>query len=257
MLALQLMGGFVNSVSMNCKQWRGCISAQGKADAICTSCVTAKACAFCQAPLTQALNTPVQTRSLQAGCYLYRQGDTSRGHFHVRSGMFKTLVTNAQGHDFVSAFVLPSEVLGGVLDGHCQLESAVALETSVVCEFVVEQMSAQCRSDYSQTLIAQLSTQASRALAHRVMLNQSPVQARFAAFCVLYAKNLTRLGRQEAFLPMPMSRTDLANYLGMTLESLSRVVNQLHRAEVIKAALDRIEIVDAETLHGLAGRALL
>ena len=83
------------------------------------------------------------------------------------------------------------------------------------------------------------------------------MQARFAAFCVLYAKNLTRLGRQEAFLPMPMSRTDLANYLGMTLESLSRVVNQLHRAEVIKAALDRIEIVDAETLHGLAGRALL
>ena len=100
-------------------------------------------------------------------------------------------------------------------------------------------------------LVRQLAANASIDTRHQINLKQSAVQARFAGFCVMLGARLQRLGRSPHYLPTPMSRTDIASYLGMTLESLSRVISKLHAARVIRASRDHIEVLQPETLETL------
>jgi CRP/FNR family transcriptional regulator len=64
---------------------------------------------------------------------------------------------------------------------------------------------------------------------------------------------MKRQGRSESSLPMPMSRTDLANYLGMTLECLSRVIARFARAGMITATRTQLTQHQPEQLAILAG----
>ncbi|CAE7148814.1 fnr [Symbiodinium necroappetens] len=70
---------------------------------------------------------------------------------------------------------------------------------------------------------------------HQVNLRQTSAEKRFAGYCMQYGIRRAELGLDETVLPMPMSRTDLASYLGMKLESLSRVISRLQSRGLIAA----------------------
>lgn len=189
---------------------------------------------------------------VSAGDYLYRAGDPAQQQYHVRSGMFKTVVINPQGDEFVTGFHLPGDVLGVVHDRGCYVDSAVALDAGGACELTTKQLVSNPAPDISSALMDHLSEQSRSSLAHQISLSQSSAQARFSAFCMTYSDKLRRQNRCSNFLATPMSRTDLANYLGMTLESLSRVISKLNTAGVIQATRDHIELAQPATLKTLA-----
>jgi len=197
------------------------------------------------------------SEALEAGDHLYRAGDESLSQYHVRSGMLKTYFINAEGDEYVTGFHLPGESVGHHhIDGR-HVESAAALETTTVCELGEADMQACGRLGMTAPLLRHMAASASVASHHQINLKQSSAQARFAGFCVLMAGRLERLGRNPRYLPTPMSRTDLASYLGMTLESLSRVVSKLHAGKVIRASREQIEILQCETLDTLGLHVLI
>jgi CRP/FNR family transcriptional regulator len=217
----------------------------------CQQCPTHDACIAAKLEpnrLEELPNWLTEGATLNAGQHLYRAGDSADQQYHVRSGMFKTVVLNAQGDEFISGFHLPGDVLGVVHDRGCHVDSAVALDSGTACELNTNQLANNPDQGISSALIAHLSERTLGNLEHQISLSQSSAQARFAAFCVNYSDKLVRLRRCAHFLPTPMSRTDLANYLGMTLESLSRVISKLNASGVIRAARDNIELTQPDTL---------
>ena len=189
--------------------------------------------------------------SVDSGAYIYRAGDPAQAQYHLRSGMVKTYVINAEGDEYVTGFYLPGEIFGTVhMDGSYG-ESAVALETTSVCELQDEAITELAQLGLAPALLKHMAANAGIDTVHQINLKQTSAQARFAGFCVNMAARLERLGRSPLHLPTPMSRTDLASYLGMTLESLSRVVSKLHTAGVVKANRDHIEVLQMETLNTL------
>ncbi len=226
----------------------------------CQHCFTRHACIAAKYPADRLSELPDwfdEGVTLAPADHLYRAGDTADTQYHIRSGMFKTFVLNAQGDEFITGFHLPGEVIGVVQDAGRHSDSAVALDAGSACEFNKQQLLHQANPDLSSALLTQLGESARGSMQHQISLSQSSAQARFAAFCVNYAEKLVRLNRCTQFLPTPMSRTDLANYLGLTLESLSRVISKLNSSGVIRASQHQIEARQPGTLRTLARHSTL
>lgn len=189
--------------------------------------------------------------SIASGDYLFHAGDPATGQFHIRSGMVKTYMITAEGDEYVTGFYLPGEIVGQVHANQCYAESAVALENVSVCELDDHAMEQCAQIGLTTALTKQLAMNAHIEMRHQINLKQTSAQGRFAGYCVQLASRLEHLGRSSTYLPTPMSRTDLASYLGMTLESLSRVISKLHAAQVVRANRDHIEVLQPETINTL------
>lgn len=220
----------------------------------CRECRTRTVCLAARADDRQLAALPDIFRCeepLSAGAHLYHANDAAEAQYHVRSGMFKTYMINAEGDEYVTGFYLPGEIIGHVHNNGCHAESAVALETASVCALDAAGLQACAELGLAAPLFDQLAANAGIEAQQQINLKQTAAQSRFAGFCLMLGGRLARLGRSSTHLPTPMSRTDLASYLGMTLESLSRVISKLHAGRVISASRTSIEVLQPETLKTL------
>jgi CRP/FNR family transcriptional regulator len=189
---------------------------------------------------------------LPESTHLFRAGDLADCHYHVRSGMLKSYTINAEGDESVTGFYLPGEIMGSAQSQGVHTHSAMTLETASVCRLKVSDIPRLDEIDRLSGLFVQIAEHQTRLYEHQELLSITSAQTRFTGFCLRYSERLARLGRSEHFLPTPMSRTDIASYLGMTLESLSRVTSRLNKARLIRTSRDHIEILDIETLRTVA-----
>jgi CRP/FNR family transcriptional regulator, anaerobic regulatory protein len=185
--------------------------------------------------------------------YLYRAGDPAEGCFVVRSGAYKTFTISASGEEYVTGFYFPGELLGlaGQASGDHR-ESATALMTSTACRVHLEDIPALWSIGSGPSLLRLMGQAERLGSDDHVNLSQTRADARVAGFFVSLARRMQHQGRDALRLPTPMSRTDLANYLGMTLESLSRVLARLSKSGLISATRDEITVRAPSDLEALA-----
>jgi CRP/FNR family transcriptional regulator len=195
-------------------------------------------------------NVMACTDPVPAGTHLYRAGDPVGSQFHIRSVMVKTYAIGAEGDEWVTGFHLPGDVIGIVHADGLHTESAVTLETCSTC--LLPEASVPEDANVTRALLRHLGEKSRLQQMHQLSLRQSSAEVRAAAFCVHLSARLERLGRNSAYLPTPMSRTDIASFIGMSLESLSRVLSKLSAAGVVDAQRDHIEILQMDTLKAVA-----
>tara|TARA_Y100001933_G_scaffold247955_1_gene281331 strand:+ start:1478 stop:2182 length:705 start_codon:yes stop_codon:yes gene_type:complete len=190
---------------------------------------------------------------MQRGQYLYRAGDTAAGCYIVRSGAYKTVVNDGQGGEHVIGFHFPGEILalGGQSEGR-HTDSAVALDTSTACRVPTERLPRLWSLGTGPSLLRLIGQQDQLSAQHQTNLARSGAEIRVAGFLVSLARRMERQGRDTESLPLPMSRTDLANHLGMTLECLSRIFARMTRAGVISAGRHHVIQQQPERLRALA-----
>lgn len=219
----------------------------------CVECPTRNACvaAYLSPEEQAALPTYVScSDAIAPGQHLYRVGDPFGCQFHIRSGMVKTYAISAEGDEWVTGFHLPGDVIGVAQAGGLHSESAIALETSSTC--MLAEADIGNSAQLTRGLLRHLGEKSKLQQSHQLALRQSSAEVRAAAFCIQLGARLSHLGRNPLYLPTPMSRTDIASYLGMSLESLSRVLSKLNAAGVVCAKRDHIEVLQPETLHTIA-----
>lgn len=165
-------------------------------------------------------------RPLQRGEHLYRAGERPAGIYAVRSGALKSYLLDRDGGEQVTGFHLPGELLG--LDalgrpGHPGF--AVALETSQLCRIplaALEDLAGRWPA------LRQALLQAMSAEIHReqwlLRLTRSHAEARLAGFILELAGRLARRGQSAQRFILPMSRCEIASYLGLTSETVSRLL---------------------------------
>jgi len=188
------------------------------------------------------------TVNLGPGQALFHQGDPATRVFTLTSGSLKLYKLLADGRRQVTGFMHPGDFLGISVDDEHAF-SAEALEQSQLCWFprsrfddFVEEHPAMERELYlmaTHELVA-----AQRQL---VLLGRKTATERTASFLRSLAE---RADGRPKVVRLSMSRSDIADYLGLTKETVSRVISALRRARVIRLqALDLVEIADEGLLE--------
>lgn len=183
-------------------------------------------------------------RPLQKTDSLYYAGDEFRSVFAVRSGAFKTVCVSSDGLEQITGFYLPGEILG--MDGiatNKHTNSAICLETSSVCEIPfhrLEELSLKLpnlQRRFFQIMGREIATD--QELISLLSKNSADEKIAFLLLSISQRNNLRGLSANEFYLPM--SRSDIGNYLGLTIETVSRVLGRFNKTGVIK--LDKKHVV--------------
>ncbi|XGA80615.1 fumarate/nitrate reduction transcriptional regulator Fnr [Halomonas sp. CH40] len=192
---------------------------------------------------------------LKKGEPLFRQGDRFTSVFAVRSGSLKQLTTEGSGTDQLTNFYLPSELVG--LDGIDERHypgSVVALETTTVCEIPFDRL--DLLSEELPELRGQLYRSMSKELRddRRMMrlLSRKTADQRLATFLVTLSERFRRRGYSPYSFRLSMARADIGNYLGLAVETVSRILSRFQSQGVVAVSGREVNILDMPLLLTLA-----
>lgn len=193
-----------------------------------------------------------RTRTLTAGEHLYRVGDGFHALFGVRSGCLKTYAVDAEGREHVTNFAFPGELMGAdAIYPEMHGANAVALVDSAVCYLPFRAVTQLAQE------MPELQSQLLRLLSRDVfgmasMAGDYTAEERLAAFLVMVAARQPAGTRGENHLLLPMSRQDIANYLRLATETVSRILARFQRSGLVRADRRHIELRNPAGLHEIA-----
>ena len=179
---------------------------------------------------------------LQAGNYLFRAGDPFTALYAVRTGCIKSYSFDTAGHELVHGFHLRGEILGfdAVYPDRHRCNAQV-LESSSLCVIPyreIARLSAEFQSLHDQ-ILRLMGREFSRQLMYA---EHSSAKQRIMNFLLDMNARLHQEGTVEREFTLPMSREDISNYLGITPETLSRLLAQLQRDRLIDIDHRRVRL---------------
>jgi CRP/FNR family transcriptional regulator len=191
------------------------------------------------------------TRSVKRGDTLYRAGDAFQSIYAVRAGSFKTVVMHRDGREHVTGFQIAGEALGldgvGASQHNCD---AVALEDSVVCIIPFAQLEAICRElkPMQHHIYQMMSSEIVRESSQMMLLGTMTAEQRVATFLLNLSRRFKARGFSGAEFHLRMTREEIGCYLGMKLETVSRMFSKFQRERLVDANGKTIRIIDHDGL---------
>lgn len=194
-------------------------------------------------------------KPVRKGKHIYRRNDEFSSIFIVRSGSVKLYQLDQEGEEHITGFYLPGELFGmdGMLKGH-HICSAEALDTTSICEipFTKLENSFLTDPDLQRVLVKALCNEIHERQQPLLLLHHKHAEERLATFLVDISNRLNKLGQSATEFNLPMPRRDIAHYLGMTEETISRLFTRLQNNKLISANRRNIKIRDLPSLKGMA-----
>ncbi|MFC5568636.1 fumarate/nitrate reduction transcriptional regulator Fnr [Lysobacter yangpyeongensis] len=197
-------------------------------------------------------------RPVERGERLFRPGDALNAVYVARDGAFKTVSISEEGEEQVVGFHLPGELIGlDALGAGVHRCEAVALTTANVCEVPFDQLSfvASQLPSLQQQLLRIIGQSVGRDQDHLGILVRRQAGERIALFLHGLAERYRNIGQSATRFKLPMSRDDIAHYLGLALETVSRGFGKLQEDGVIEVVGRQVEIRDPVELNRLAHNA--
>lgn len=197
-----------------------------------------------------------RSRPIRRGDHLYRQGEPFRAIYAVRTGSLKLYTVGGDGSEQVNGFYLPGELIGlDGISGEQHPTAAVALETTSVCEIPFDRL---------EDLIGDLPSlrhQVLRIMGREIqdeqgllmLLGKKDAEARLAAFLLSLSGRFHERGFSAAEFRLTMTRSDIGNYLGLAVETVSRLLTRFHEQGLLTADGRLIRVHDMPALRQLAG----
>lgn len=197
-----------------------------------------------------------RNKSIEKGAKVYSTGEKFTHIYAVRSGFLKSYCISASGEEQITGFHLPGEIVGleGINTG-VYLGFAEALEASQICAIPYEKLDELNSSidGLRQQLFKIMSQEITQNHELMLMLNQKNADEKIANFLLnLSAREALGKGLNIQFV-LPMTRTDMANYLGLALETVSRIIGKLIKQDIISVDHRNVTIKQLNVLSELAG----
>ena len=199
--------------------------------------------------------TLVRSRSIARGETIFQEGDPFSSFIAVKSGSFKSTSITPQDQEKVIGFHLAGEMIGteGITLGSYS-STARALETSSICELNLDNMyKANCSLNELQNKVISIlgnEIEFYQGL-HGTLVRQSSEQ-RMAAFLMSIYNRMSKRGTSGTNFRLSMSRSDIASYLGLASETVSRILMKLQKLGMINIRNKQVEIANLEFLEELA-----
>lgn len=194
-------------------------------------------------------------RPLHRGEHLFHQGQPFRNLYVVRTGGIKLYLTTYDGTEQILNFYFPGELLSldSIVSGQHKT-SAVALDTTSVCRLPFERVKSLCH-EYPR-LYDKLFEFAGQEIAneHIMMLTmgQKSADEKFAVFLLDIAMRHKKSGHYHQNIQLCMSRHDIANYLFLADETISRLFSKFSTQNILKTNRKTIQILDFNRLEAIA-----
>lgn len=196
-------------------------------------------------------------RGLEKSDYLYRIGEPFSCVYAIRTGSLKTYTTNQDGLEQIISFHLPGELIGmEAISGEVHTCSAQALESTSVCEIPfdrLETLSTQIPG-LQHHLFTLMSEEMQHDHCHLSILAKSNVESRLANFLVELSTRFSDRGFSATEFNLSMSRNDIANVLGMAVETISRLFTQLQEQGILNVERKSIKILNLDALQALSNK---
>jgi len=203
-----------------------------------------------------------QRRMVHAGDLVYRAGERFGNLYILNSGFFKIVNLSPDGREQVVGFKFRGDWLGfdGIADGRHACD-AIAMDTGEVWVVSYDAVLAACARDFEllTTLHAAMSREIARDRDSLMSVCTLPADARVADFLRYWAESLARGGLRTDQITLRMTRAEIGNFLGMTLETVSRALSRLARDKVIVFAEKgrrEVQIPDVRALSLFVQRCL-
>ena len=222
-------------------------------------------CAFSQACLDQGMDKRAlmdlhvlveHAGPLHAGDHVFREGDRFDAIAAVRAGTVKTYVIDRDGREHVLGFHLPGEVIGlDAIDGEHYPCNAIALDTVMLCRFSFPKIAVLATRvpGLQRQLFRLLSRDIGRAA---LLAGDWSADQRVAAFLVGLSRRLAARGFSPNRFQLTMARTDIANFLRLAPETVSRVLRRFQEDGLVHVERRELEIGDRASLEALAAPIL-
>lgn len=194
-------------------------------------------------------------RPLQRSEHLYRNGDPLRSLYVVKSGSFKSYTSTRDGAEQIVAFYLPGELMGfDALENERHNCSSVALETASVCEIGFDRFEELCNK------LPSMQRQMRRLVGREVssdqnmllLLGQKSAEERLATFLLNLASRFNERGFSAREFNLSMPRQDIANYLGLAVETISRLFTNFQEEGLLEVDRRRVRVADVDRLGQVA-----
>jgi len=185
---------------------------------------------------------------------LYRMNDPFVNLYAIRIGHFKTYQVNTSGVHHISGFRMTGELLGmEAISSERHQCDAVALEDSEVCEIPFSQL--ETLLAHEPTMLHHFHRMMSQQIAedHTALLQLGNLRAeqRFAAFLLNLSTRYKDRGYSATSFQLRMSREEIASFLGLTNETISRLLSQFKKSGWVKANNREIELLDIPNLRAM------
>ena len=190
------------------------------------------------------------------GQHLFREGDAFTAIAAVRAGTVKTYVVDHAGHEQVLGFHLPGELIGLNAISNARYPcNAVALDTVMLCRFSFPQLAllATRMPGLQEQLFRLLSQDIGKAA---LLAGDYSADERMAAFLVSLSRRYAARGFSPTRFHLTMGRTDMANYLRLAAETVSRVLRRFQDDGLVQVDRRELEIRDMDRLQALAKAVL-
>jgi CRP/FNR family transcriptional regulator len=230
-----------------------------KACSDCAICCLRHVCLPCELPstdMTRFGEIASAKRRILRGASLYHAGDKFESLYAVRSGAFKTVGVSRNGDEKVTGFHLSGELLGlEAINTGRHSYTAIALEDCEVCAipFAALEKMAVAVPTLQHSLFRVLSGDISRDQGLMQMLGSMTAEQRLAAFLLSLSRRYERLGYATTRFTLRMTREEIGNYLGLTLETVSRLFSRFQRDGLLGVQQREIELRNAGALRDMVG----
>lgn len=203
---------------------------------------------------TSVLNRSIREKwHLQKGDMLFKVGEPFKNFYAISSGALKTFNLLEDGREQIHRFYLPGELMGlaAVESGTYRSSAQVLAETEIcVVPFDALMQLAATSSNLQKQII--------HIMSHRLRLDMmlphnTTAKERLVAFLLNLSKRL-KCGLTMREIALPMSRSDIANHLGLAVETVSRVFSELNDAQIVSVKGKKVKIEKLSALKALANQ---
>jgi len=196
-----------------------------------------------------------QVNPLKQNEYLYRQGDKLESFYIVRSGSVKSFMVDAEGVEQIVGFNFPGDLLGlDAIDDQYHTTSAVALQHSAFCKLSRDDFNSLCQKcpHFHDQCLSSFSREVIHIHDMVMAMGQKGVEQKLAIFLLAISQRMKERGFSEKEFNLSMSRNDIANFLGVAAETVSREFTQLQNEGVLQVDRRQVKIDCMDSLKSIA-----
>ena len=187
--------------------------------------------------------------------HLFHGGQSAKTVSVVRSGSVKAYQLSQEGDEIVSGFYLPGEIIGlDALSNERHPGFAIALEDSRTCEIPFKDFINILKTSpkLNQVMLRLLSEEMAETRELLLVVGRLDARTRVALFLMSMSRRLARRNQDPDQFRLTMDRRDIANYLGLTIETVSRTLSALQREEVIEVRGKLVRVLNRPALEEMA-----
>lgn len=198
----------------------------------------------------EALSQPVHLESRQS---LFRQGDPADAVYNLTEGMVRLSRLLPDGRRHVMGFAMAGDFLGLALPERYGV-TVEALAPTVLCRFERRAFGDLLgrKPHFLRRLHERAGYELTLAQDHMLLLGRRTAEEKLVSFLISLRDRYARVGQSAVTIALPMGRQDIADHLGLTIETVSRLMTRLDREKAVLIVPGGVRLLDTGRLDDLA-----